>query len=169
MGRVFHSAFCVIYPRFSLFRYPQRRSIVNSSRTMSSNIEEAVQHVFSSRRHTIRPTARAWNVSSSTLSRRINGGCTRREGHSSQQLLSPVQEEILVSWILEQERLGYAPTHQRVREFAARIRACAGEDPQIGKNWLGWFFQRNPTVRTKFGRKIDSYRVQNTQPEVLRP
>jgi DDE superfamily endonuclease/Tc5 transposase DNA-binding domain len=83
--------------------------------------------------------------------------------------LSPTQENILVSWILEQERLGHAPTHQRVREFAARIRVCAGEDPQIGKTWLGRFFSRNPVVRTKIGRKIDYQRVQNTQPEVLEP
>jgi Tc5 transposase DNA-binding domain len=126
---------------------------------MSSNIEQAIEHVFLSRKHSIRPTARAWDGSSSTLSRRINGGCTRREGHSGQQLLSPAQEKILVSWILEQERLGHAPTHQRVREFAARICACAGEDPHIGKNWLGRFFQRNPTVLTKVGRKIDYQRV----------
>jgi Tc5 transposase DNA-binding domain len=162
MGRVTRSAFRVFHPRFSLFRPPQRRSIANTSRTMSSNIEQFIEHVFSSRRHSIRPTARAWDVSSSTLSRRIKGGCTRREGHSGQQLLSPAQEKILVSWILEQERLGHAPTHQRVSEFAARIRAWAGEDPYIGKNWLGLFFQRNPTVLTKFGRVVDYQRGQNT-------
>jgi Tc5 transposase DNA-binding domain len=76
---------------------------------------------------------------------------------------------MLVSWIIEQERLGHAPTRQRVREFAARIRVCAGKDPHLGKNWLGRFFPRNPTVLTKFGRNIDYQRVQNTQPEVLKP
>jgi Tc5 transposase DNA-binding domain len=46
---------------------------------------------------------------------------------------------MLIIWILEQERLGHAPTHQRVREFAAKIRGCSGENPHIGKHWLTWF------------------------------
>ena len=76
---------------------------------------------------------------------------------------------MLVSWILEQERLGHAPIHQRVREFAARIRVCAGLNPTIGHNWIPHFFLRNPAVHTKIGRKIDYQRVENTQPEILKP
>ena len=132
-------------------------------------MDQALQDVKSSKFSSVRSTAHAWEVAPSTLSHRVNGRVGRRESHSSQQILTPVQEKMLVNWILEQERLGHCPTHQRVREFAARIRSCSGEDSHIGKNWLTRFMQRNPAVRTKLGRKIDYQRIQNTQPEVLEP
>ena len=82
-------------------------------------MEQAIYDVVSSDTLSIRPTAHAWNVPLSTLSRRAHGGLTRREAHASQQLLSSTQEKMLVNWILEQELLGHAPIHQRVCEFAA--------------------------------------------------
>lgn len=136
---------------------------------MPSNIEEAVQGVIRANLPSIRATALAWDVNRSTLTRRLNGGVSRSEGHAKQQILSITQERMLVNWILEQERLGHASTYQRVREFAAKIRGFSGEDPHIGKNWLTRFITRNPAIRTKIGRKIDYQRVQNTQPEVLEP
>jgi Tc5 transposase DNA-binding domain len=106
---------------------------------MSSTIDEAVDYTLSKPTALIKPTARAFDVAPRTLSRRLNGGLTRQEGHSSQQILSASQEKMLVNWILEQERLGHASTHQRIREFAAKIRDCSGEDPHIGKHWLTRF------------------------------
>jgi hypothetical protein len=64
-------------------------------------MDQAVYQLGLSDTPKIRPTARAWNVPPSTLSRRAHGGLTRREAHTSQQLLSPTQEKMLVSWILE--------------------------------------------------------------------
>jgi Tc5 transposase DNA-binding domain len=122
---------------------------------MSSTINEAVNYTVSNPTARIKPTARAFDVAPRTLSRRLNGGLTRQEGHSGQQILSSPQEKMLVSWILEQERLGHAPTYQRIREFTAKIRGCSGEDLYIGKHWLTRFIGRNPAVRTKVERKID--------------
>jgi hypothetical protein len=51
------------------------------------------------------------------------------EGHASWQPLSKTQEQMFVSWILEQERLEHARTHQRIRKFAAKIRGFSGEGP----------------------------------------
>jgi Tc5 transposase DNA-binding domain len=137
--------------------------------TISSTIEQAVEGAISSDLSSIRATALVWSVPRTKLSRRLDGGVSRMEGHSSQQPLSPTQEKMLVKWILEQERLGHALTHQRIREFEAKIRGFSGEDPRIGKNWLRKFMQRNPAIRTKVGRKIDYQRVQNILPEVLEP
>jgi transposase-like protein len=78
---------------------------------MPTAIEEAYQEVLSGSPASIRAIARKWSVAPSTLSDRVNGAIGRREGHQMQQLLSPAQEEILVNWILEQERFGHASTH----------------------------------------------------------
>jgi hypothetical protein len=96
---------------------------------MSSIIEQAVEGAIRSDLPSIRATALAWNVDRCTLSRRLNGGISLSEGHASQQLLSKMQEQMFLSWILEQERLEHAPPHQRIRKFAANIRGFSGEDP----------------------------------------
>jgi hypothetical protein len=126
---------------------------------MSSNIEEAVQGVIRADLPSIRATALVWDVNRSTLTQRLNGGVSRSQGHANQQLLSPTQEKMLVNWILKQERLGHVPTHQRVREFAAKIRSFSSEHPHISKNWTTRFMTQNPAIRTKIGRKIDYQRV----------
>ena len=135
---------------------------------MSSTIDQAVQYYSSTDSVLIRGTARAWDISPNTLLRRVNRCLTGRDSHYTQQILSAMQENMLVSWIVQQERIGSAPTHQRVCEFAACIRACTGEDPYVGKNWPERILSLNPAARTKIGRKIGHQRVQNTQPEVLK-
>jgi hypothetical protein len=118
-------------------------------------MDKAIESVERAELRSVRATALAYNVNRSTLARRLDGGFTRSQGHTKQQLLSVGQEKMLIIWILEQERLGHAPTHQRVREFAAKIRGCSGESPHIGKHWLTQFMGRNPAICTKIGRKID--------------
>ena len=136
---------------------------------MPSTIDQAIDSVESAELRSIRATALAYGVERTTLTRRLDGGLPRNKGHSSQQLLSPEQEDILVTWILEKERLGHPPTHQRIREYATKISGYSGQGSYIGKNWVTRFITRNPEVRTKIGRKIDYQRVEGTQPEVLEP
>jgi DDE superfamily endonuclease/Tc5 transposase DNA-binding domain/helix-turn-helix, Psq domain len=136
---------------------------------MPTAIDQAVDEVFSGCEISIRAVARKWGVASSTLSDRVNGGIGRQQGHEMQQTLSCAQEEILIKWIIEQERLGHAPTHQRIREFAAQIAYHSGGNASVGVNWHQRFLHRNPLIRTKIGRKMDYQRVQNTRPEVLKP
>jgi hypothetical protein len=78
---------------------------------MSSTIDKAIESVKRAELRSIRATALAYDVNRSTLTRRLDGGFTRSQGHLKQQLLSIEQEEMLVMWILEQERLGHALTH----------------------------------------------------------
>jgi hypothetical protein len=103
MARFLTNAFRVLHPRFCLFRLPRCALGASILFTMSSNIDEAVDYTLSNPTALIKQTARAFDVAPRTLSRRLNGGLTRQEGHSSQQILSPSQEKMLVSWILEQE------------------------------------------------------------------
>jgi hypothetical protein len=129
MARVSYNAFRVFYPRFLHFAPHSVQQALISSCTMSSTIDQDVQYYFSTDFASIRGKARAWNVAPNTFLRRVNRGLTRRDGHYTQQILSPTQENMLVSWILEQERLGHVPIHQRVREFAAQIRTWPARIP----------------------------------------
>jgi transposase-like protein len=102
---------------------------------MPTAIDQAVDEVFSGCEISIRAVARKWGVAPSTLSDRVNGGIGRQQGHEIQQTLSCAQEEILIKWIIEQERLRHAPTHQRIREFAAQIAYHSGGNASVGVNW----------------------------------
>jgi hypothetical protein len=63
---------------------------------MSSTIDKAVDYAILNRTALISLKTRALDVTPRTLSRRLNRGFTRWEGHTSQQSLSPGQEEMLV-------------------------------------------------------------------------
>jgi Tc5 transposase DNA-binding domain len=109
-------------------------------------MNQAINSVERAELRSIRATALAYGVDRTTLTWRLNGGFQRNKGHTSQQLLSPGQEDILVTWVLEQERLGHAPMHQRVREYAAKICGYSGQGSHIGNHWLTRFITRNLDV-----------------------
>jgi hypothetical protein len=59
----------------------------------------------------IHKAASDWAIPRSTLRNRFKGHQPRNEASESQQRLSPIQEERLVSWILIQEQLGLGVTY----------------------------------------------------------
>lgn len=57
-------------------------------------------------------------VPPTSLSDRLRGLPSRSEATQPAQLLSKSEESRLVTWILRQEALGYAPSHSQVRATA---------------------------------------------------
>jgi hypothetical protein len=78
---------------------------------MPSPIDQAIKSVERAELSFIRATTAAFGVDYTTLTQRLNRGYQRNNSHTSQQLLSSRQEDMLVTWVLEQESLGHAPTH----------------------------------------------------------
>jgi len=112
----------------------------------------AIDDYRSQENASIRATSRAWGIPLTTLARRIRGGVGRRQGQADTQLLTPKQEDMLAEWVLEQEKLGHAPTHRRLREFAGEILKYSGKSGHIGNNWVSRFLQRHPEVHAKIGK-----------------
>jgi Tc5 transposase DNA-binding domain len=139
---------------------------------MTSGLDTAVQAALADldegKYPSIRAAAAAYSLSSSTLARRRRNGLSRREAHSNQQILSPVQEDQLVQWILHLKRQGHTPTHHQVREMAQKISHIFGGPCLLGTNWIQRFLQRHTEVATKTGRSTNALRVQNTNPTDLR-
>jgi helix-turn-helix, Psq domain len=78
-------------------------------------VQAALQDLRDEKCPSIRAAAAAYSLTYSTLWSRLNQRPNRRESHADQQLLSPVQENRLVLWILDLERQGHVPTHDQVR------------------------------------------------------
>jgi Tc5 transposase DNA-binding domain len=148
---------------------PRRPTTFGMPQALNSSIELALTDLRNNPEASVRSVARAWNIPHNTLLRRLHGGKDRSHSHDSQMILTPNQEDLLVNWILEQERLGHAPTALRVRELAAEIGHNSGTKPIISEKWMTRFKQRHPEIQTKIGRAINSTRVHQTQPEILQP
>ena len=60
---------------------------------------------------------------------------------------------------MAQEALGVPLTHGQIRQFVSRLLVIKGDHKKLGKRWMEGFLRRNPILRTKRARNIDSTRV----------
>ena len=119
---------------------------------LQSAISDLNTGVYSSQR----AAAKAYGIPRSTLSTRLNGVTNRRISHQHRQRLTPLQEDFLVDWILEEDARGYPPPHARAREMANRILRMNGDAQPVGKLWVSYFIKRQLRVASVIGRKIDA-------------
>jgi 4-hydroxybenzoate polyprenyltransferase len=69
---------------------------------------------------------------------------------------------------LAQEALGVPLTHGQIRQFAGRLLAIKGDHKKLGKRWMEGFLRRNPILRTKRARNIDSVRVNGATTAIIK-
>ncbi|RII22746.1 hypothetical protein CUC08_Gglean013400 [Alternaria sp. MG1] len=103
-----------------------------------------------------------------TLRGRSNGAQPHQHAHNDEQRLTTIQEEHLKKWILQQEALGYAPTHAQVRTIAIAVLKRQGDCKNLGKKWTSHFVQRHPAIKSKLGRRTSWERVNEATPENIR-
>ena len=60
---------------------------------------------------------------------------------------------------MAQEALGLSLTYGQIREFARRLLVIKEDQKELGKRWIEGFLWRNPILRTKRARNINSVRV----------
>ena len=140
--------------------------------TMPAINEAQVQQALNDLRHgvfpSIRATAKAYNLTESTLRRRKNGQTvTRSQARAEQQILSLYQEDMTKSWILYCEQCGFAISHAQLREFVVLLSSSAGGPTRVGRQWVSRFLSRHPEVKTKIGKKLKVLRTENITSERL--
>ncbi|KAJ0128656.1 Uncharacterized protein HZ326_28251 [Fusarium oxysporum f. sp. albedinis] len=91
-----------------------------------------------------------------TLSDRLRGLPSKSEATQPAQLLYESQEARLVTWILRQEALGYAPSHSQVRATVAALLRQQGQERPIGVHWLARFIKRHPEIDKKVGKRQEA-------------
>ncbi|RYC77805.1 hypothetical protein BFJ63_vAg19321 [Fusarium oxysporum f. sp. narcissi] len=93
-----------------------------------------------------------------TLSDRLRGIPPKSEVTHPSRLLSKSQEARLITWILRQEALGYAPSHSQVRATVAALLRQQGRERPIGVHWLTRFVKRHPSIKNKIGKRQEASR-----------
>jgi len=96
---------------------------------ISQALSDLSTGIYTSRR----AAARAYGVPESTLRNRLGGATSSALSHQHQQRLTPLQEDFLVEWILEEDARGYPPPHARARKMANRILRMNGDTQPVGK------------------------------------
>ncbi|SCO78505.1 related to transposase [Fusarium oxysporum] len=103
-------------------------------------------------------------VPPTTLSDRLRGLPSKSEVTQPAQLLSKSEESRLVTWILRQEALGYAPSHSQVRATVAALLRQQGRERPIGRHWLARFIKRHDDIKTKVGKRQEAARFNSFTP-----
>jgi hypothetical protein len=75
---------------------------------------------------------------------------TARRGHETQQLLSPIQENVLVDWVILLLDTGHCISKQTLQMKAKTI---YGHKP--GKSWLHAFFSHHPEIMLRKPSGLD--------------
>ena len=83
------------------------------------------------------------------------------------QHLSKNQEAQLVTCILRQESLGYAPSHGQIRACVMALQKQQGSKLGVGRNWVSKFIKRHAELKSKVGRRQEANRFNSFTPKAV--
>jgi hypothetical protein len=139
--------------------------------TLSRSSEADIQLTISSlNRHQIkteRAAVRTFNVPRMTLRDRRAGRPARRDCQPNSKKLTQLEEEVIVSYILDLDQRGFAPTYAAVRDMADKPLAARGA-AQVGVHWPRNFVKRTDSLTTRFNRSYDRQRALCEDPALIK-
>ena len=104
---------------------------------------------------TIKAAALAFDISKSTLGRRIQGTSSRAQKTANCQKLSETEESTLSSWILDMDKRGLPLQLSTIRHLAQLLvsaRHGSSQPVTIGESWVNsnCYIQRHPELKSKY-------------------
>ena len=141
---------------------PDRRDRDAKEAAMQSAILDFHQGIVGS----IRAAAATHGVHYSTLSRRLKGGKSRQRRFQKSALLTPEQEETLVSICIQLDDWGYPLKLPMVRGLVYHLQPS--EDRRYpDAHWISRWVKRHPTVLSRLAARMDRQRATQDNPAVL--
>jgi hypothetical protein len=122
----------------------------------------AAQALQTKRIKSQRKAAQLYEVSRTTIQRRLQGIRPRDEIRPVNLKMRPVEEQSLVQWILNLDQHGFPPQIIDVRRMGDVLLAARGQDPPpppLGQKWVSRFVKRQAELQTKWNRKFHSQRA----------
>ncbi len=117
----------------------------------------------------LRKAADRQGVHWENLRNRVNRGqISRVEFAQSRQILSQLEEQVLVTWCLQLEAWGWPARIVQLRRMAIELLRAKGYHKPLGPNWQGAFFRRHPEIKSMFTRPRDKKRFLATDYEILK-
>ncbi|EED14724.1 conserved hypothetical protein [Talaromyces stipitatus ATCC 10500] len=118
----------------------------------------------------LRDAARTFDVSLTTLRRRLKGSVPAHNAGITRRKITPTEEAVLRGWVFSLERRGVPPRQHMLHEMANIL--LAQRDPtkipeKVGKNWVTTFLKRQPDLKAKFAHRLSYSRALCEDPVVI--
>jgi hypothetical protein len=136
-------------------------------RSSEADIQLSIASIDRRQFQTVLSAAQAYDVPRTTLRDRRAGRPARRDCQPNSKKLTQVEEEVIVSYILDLDQRGFAPTYAAVRDMADKLLAARGGG-QVGQKWPSNFVKRTDSLKTRFNRAYDRQRALCEDPVLIR-
>ena len=104
----------------------------------------------------VRKIAILFGLSNTTLQNRLGDKTTPAPAaHEYQQLLTKVEESVIVDRIKDCDDRGIPLRRRHVLDMVYQIQKMKGELGEIGKHWVDRFITRYPDIQSKVGKTLD--------------
>ena len=113
-----------------------------------------------------RRAAEIFGVPRKTLSDRMKGISRRATIHTKQHKMDPVEEQVLVQYLLDQDARGFGLRLAGLEDMANLLLRSRGGQP-VGKHWARRFVDSQPLLKTRYNRPYDYQRALNEDPTVI--
>ena len=134
--------------------------------TKEARIILAIEAIRSSKKISIRKAAELYNVPRTSIADRMNGRTAQHEWRPVSQKLTKIEEEVLVSKILDMDARGFSPSISMVEDIANQLLAVRSSQ-RVGSWWAQRLVQRREELKTRFSRGYDFQRALCEDPDVL--
>jgi hypothetical protein len=111
--------------------------------------------------------AQKYGIPQQSISDRLKGQTALADQIQPHRHLSKDQEARLVSWILRQESLGYAPSHSQIRTCVEALLKQQNNEQKVRLNWVSKFIKRHPEIKNKRGRRQEANRFNSFTPKAV--
>ena len=117
--------------------------------------------------------AQAFDVSSHTLMKHLNGVTSRKQSIANCRKLSNTEEATLSRWILDMSQHGLPLQFSTVHYLAklllsACLKTSASEKATIGELWVNCFIKHHPELKSKYTRRYDYQHARCEDPELIK-
>ena len=140
---------------------------VTQMQSNEADIQLAISSIDAKQIQGNRPAAAVYQVVEATLRRRRAGMPARRDCQPNSKKLTQREEEVIVSYILNLDSRGSAPTYAAVRDMADKLLAARSAS-QVGVHWPRNFVKRTDSLTTRFNRAYDRKRALCEDPILIR-
>jgi Psq-like protein/Tc5 transposase-like DNA-binding protein len=158
--------FCQFPSSTSSTRFFSTTTTTMPTYTKEARIILAIAAIQSDPKLSIRKAASIYNVSRTSLKRRIDGVLPKVGSHDTNAKLTIEEAEVIIQYILDLDARGFSPTKAEVEDMANLLLAKR-DAPPVGKCWTDRFISQQPRISTRLNRAYDYQRALQEDPAVL--
>ncbi|KAJ8070734.1 hypothetical protein OCU04_001104 [Sclerotinia nivalis] len=126
----------------------------------------AIEALQKDKKLSIRKVTKLYNISHTTLTRRMDGSTSRTETRANCHNITELEEEVIVQYILDINNRGFPPKLKGVEDMTNYILESRGAK-KVGKLWAHRFVKRHTELKTRFSRVYDFQRALCEDPKLI--